>query len=269
MRHPMPPQHATYGERIDSELPTSLAATDRCMPRYWIPAHIRVCAFAGCSIVLDLRNNRYMGIGAEEAQALRRTAVNVREACWSSDVLDFTGSGTGQDVIDSLVSSGLLVCAVAAEDIIPTYRIIKLDETFRSIGHELETKRCSLSIEHSVALLKAYAWVRHALRYRSPYAIAKQISQLREPGAVFDLERAISLVTVFRRLRPYAFGVKERCLLHALVLIRFLAFFSVFPAWVIGVRASPWGAHSWVQYDSVLFDCKPEDVCEYSPILVV
>jgi hypothetical protein len=44
---------------------------------------------------------------------------------------------------------------------------------------------------------------------------------------------------------------------------------ALFPTWVIGVRARPWGAHAWVQQDKLLLDANPEQVCEYTPILTV
>jgi len=85
----------------------------------------------------------------------------------------------------------------------------------------------------------------------------------------FPEQRAVELVCLFRRLRPLAFTAKDQCLFHALALVRFLAFYSVFPVWVVGVRTRPWAAHSWVQQGTLLLDSNPEHVCEYTPILSV
>jgi hypothetical protein len=87
--------------------------------------------------------------------------------------------------------------------------------------------------------------------------------------SAFDEQRAVELVGIFRRLRPHTFAARDRCLFHSLALVRFMARHDVFPTWVIGVRAKPWGAHAWVQQGKLLLDANPEQVCEYTPILTV
>ena len=77
------------------------------------------------------------------------------------------------------------------------------------------------------------------------------------------------MVDIFRRLRPFAFAVEGRCLLHALTLMRFLGKYQLHPEWVIGVTTQPWGAHSWVQWEHYLLDSNPEKVCGYTPIMMV
>ena len=91
----------------------------------------------------------------------------------------------------------------------------------------------------------------------------------RAAAGAFDEQRAVELVGLFRRLRPHTFAARDRCLFHSLALVRFTARHGVFPTWVIGVRAKPWGAHAWVQQGKLLLDANPEQVCEYTPILTV
>jgi hypothetical protein len=65
------------------------------------------------------------------------------------------------------------------------------------------------------------------------------------------------------------FAAEGRCLLHALTLVKFLNRCGFYPDWVIGVTTQPWAAHSWVQWGSFLLDTTPENVCHYTPIMVV
>ena len=65
---------------------------------------------------------------------------------------------------------------------------------------------------------------------------------------------------MFRRLRPYAFAAKDQCLFHALALLKFLAYYNIFPTWVIAVRPTPWAAHSWLQLGNHVLDCNPEEI---------
>ena len=125
--------------------------------------------------------------------------------------------------------------------------------------------------QHIASFLAALAWTRRALRSRSLYSIACEVRDRKAAaaGGDFDEGRAVELVGIFRRLRPHTFAARDRCLFHSLALVRFMARHDVFPTWVIGVRAKPWGAHAWVQQDKLLLDANPEQVCEYTPILTV
>jgi len=58
--------------------------------------------------------------------------------------------------------------------------------------------------------------------------------KLKHADAAFDVQKTIELVCVFRRLRCYFVVLRERCLLHSLVLTNFLACYGIFPTFVIG-----------------------------------
>jgi hypothetical protein len=54
-----------------------------------------------------------------------------------------------------------------------------------------------------------------------------------------------------------------------LALLEFLARYEVLPRWVFGVRARPFVAHCWVQYEDIVFNDTVEHVASYTPIMVV
>jgi hypothetical protein len=208
--------------------------------RYWIPAHVRVCPLLASTILLDLKRNRYYGIGTKETRALSTLALNWNEA------------NGGATPIEQLAGAAL-----------------DLTGTLTSAGHELN-RSTPLRLTHIATFLAALAWTRRALRSRTLYSIACELRDDKAAaGGSFDEQQALELVGVFRRLRPHTFAARDRCLFHSLALVRFLARHAVFPTWVIGVRARPWGAHAWVQHDKLLLDANPEQVCEYAPILTV
>ncbi len=43
---------------------------------YWLPSHVRACSTATGTVLLDLRRNRYFGVGRKETTALRALAGN-------------------------------------------------------------------------------------------------------------------------------------------------------------------------------------------------
>src|SRR5262249_26820255 len=55
---------------------------------------------------------------------------------------------------------------------------------------------------------------------------------------------------VFARLRPW-YPHSYWCLLEALALLEFLARAHVFPDWIFGVQAQPFGAHCWLEADGL------------------
>jgi hypothetical protein len=239
------------------------------LPRYWIPSHVRVCPLLASTILLDLKGNRYFGIGTRETRALSTLALNWNEASGGGSEIEPLAPDAAIAMADALIDAGLL-SRDAPPDRATFYGAPPdLSGALTSAGHEL-SRETSLRLAHVAAFLGALAWTRRALRSRSLYAIACEVRDRKiAAGTAFDAQRAIELVGIFRRLRPHMFAARDRCLFHSLALVRFMSRHGVFPTWVIGVRAKPWGAHAWVQQDKLLLDANSEHVCEYTPILTV
>jgi hypothetical protein len=239
------------------------------MQQYWIPAHVRVCPMLASTILLDLKRNRYFGIGTKETRALSTLALNWNEANGSAAAVERLAPEVAIDMADALVEAGLLSRDVPAERATFGGAPVDLSGVLTSAGHEL-SRSSPLRLSHVASFIAALAWTRRALRSRTLYSIACEIRERKvAAGGSFDEFRAIELVGIFRRLRPHTFAARDRCLFHSLALVRFMSRHAMFPTWVIGVRARPWGAHAWVQQGKLLLDANPEQVCEYTPILTV
>ncbi len=237
--------------------------------RYWIPPHVRVCPLLASTILLDLERNRYYGIGTQETRALSTLAVNWNEANGTPTAVEQLAPDAAIAMADALINAGLLSRDAPADRTAFGAGTLDLSGALTSAGHQLN-RRSSLRLAHVASFLGALAWTRQALRSRTLYSIACEIRDRKVAAdGAFDELRAVELVGIFRRLRPHTFAARDRCLFHSLALVRFLARHAVFPTWVIGVRARPWGAHAWVQQGSLLLDASPEQVCEYTPILTV
>lgn len=249
--------------------PAPSADLDPLLREYFLPPHVRVCKTATGAVVLDLKRNRYFSVGKKEAYTL--CALGPDSSREAGDIMDSQEALTSQAVkrvADHLVKVGLLDAQASTDPPIAPGEI-ELNGQLTSIGHEIN-RSTRMNLGHACNFLRACTWARRAIRSRTLYCVAGEISagKCRQPGS-FDTQRAVELVCIFRRLRPFAFTAKDQCLFHALALTRFLSFYQVFPTWVIGVRARPWAAHSWVQQGSLLLDSNPEHVCDYTPILTV
>jgi hypothetical protein len=239
--------------------------------QYWMPPHVRACPTTTGAVVLDLKRNRYFGVGRNETRALFTLELDWSKANLNAASLPEPLSlDAATRIAEDLVEAGLLSRnAPTPTDDVLTPGTIDLGGTLTSVGHQIN-RSVTIRFSHAINFFRACAWAKHAVRSRTLYSVACQVSSNKSRRQEsFDMERAIELACIFRRLRPFTFTAKEQCLFHALALVKFLSCYQVFPTWVIGVRARPWAAHSWVQEGSLLLDSNPEHVCEYMPILTV
>ncbi len=236
---------------------------------YWMPPHTRACVTATGAILLDLKRNRYFGLGYREARSLSTLASNWSVASTTCGcVLEPMLPDDAARLADALIKAGFLTPVAPTE---PGPRFTSLDSsgTLTSVGYELATA-AHLHLRHLVDFLRACIWAKRAVDSRLLYSIACEVAEGKANAThEVELEHTIELVCVFRRLRPYAFAAKDQCLFHALALLKFLSHYNIYPTWVIAVRPTPWAAHSWLQLGSHVLDCNPEEISGYTPILAI
>jgi hypothetical protein len=238
--------------------------------RYWLANLVFVAPTRNGAIILDLSRNRYLGVGQNETRALEQVVEDwpVRSVNLKKPPNRYIANS---ELIDSLSSIGLIRLGTHEPCAIPKTSIC-LDGELIAIGDEIDAT-ANVCIGHVLVFLYALISSSLALRFRSISSIIQHIHARRATAARigndFDWRRATELVSIFRRIRPYAFVAGGNCLLHALTLVRFLAHYDEFPQLVLGVKVDPWGAHSWVQHGNFLLDTNPEKVCGFTAILAV
>jgi hypothetical protein len=237
------------------------------MADYWIPPHIRMCVTMTGTIILDLQRSRYLGVGIEVTRALLALdAFNGRRNAFISAPPAPMTRESAESMAEILIGDGLLG-TVPKVDLLPAPRMQLLGVLEGGVHHARATS--SIKGEDVMRFLRACWWARNAIRSRTLYSVACEFASLKfrsiEQFGAGDEDP----VTKFQYLRPFAFASRNHCLFHALTLMRYLTYYRCFPTWVIGVRARPWGAHSWVQFGNVPLDTSPERVGEYTPILAV
>lgn len=237
--------------------------------QYWVPSHVRACVTATGAVLLDLQRNRYYAVGLKEVSSLATLALNWSAASTHRDNSQVQLSlPEATRIADALVREGLLTAESPSD---PPFRSVAIDmhAALTSGGYDAP-RRISLRPHHIIRFLRACLWARRAVRSQRLYTIACELSAAKAPAhSAGDVQRAIELVAVFRRLRPYRFAARDQCLFHALALVKFLAHYDTFPIWVIAVRSRPWGAHSWVQMGDLVLDANPEEISGFTPILAI
>jgi hypothetical protein len=219
-------------------------------------------------VFLDLMRNRYSGLMRSDALRLSKYVDGIPMVdTWLGE---FPESNTKDAaLLDSLLTAGVLTrTPTGIREIVSTP--VPLNGALTSIGDEIAGNAnvnlwqigvFLIYLISSAASLRLLP-LRHVVRV----VHRKRLAALAK-GYKFNLSRAADLVATFRGIRPYFFLPKDKCLLHALTLTRYLAHHGEFPVWVLGVKTDPWAAHSWVQQGDFLLDCNPEKVCHLEQIL--
>lgn len=252
-----------------------------------IPAHVHVCVTQDGSVLLDLKQDKYFGMGRTETLLLAAIVPEWPKPVWGDGpcgVQESEAKAGALSLCELLVSNRLLLRDVdegsplaGCRREVPRVRgTVELRRDMRgewiSVGDELEVAS-TVGWRDVFNFLWAYLWVRGSLALRPFAATVKSMRLLkarrRNDRHARHCHRVAALVDVFRRVRPFVFAAEGRCLLHALTLVKFLSRYDFHPEWMIGVTTQPWGAHSWVQWGSFLLDTNPEKVCAYVPILTV
>jgi Transglutaminase-like superfamily len=246
----------------------------RSEERFDIAPDVHVCVTGTGSVILDLKRDKYLGLGREETELLVDAVLGWPRPVWQRSVCHDSNAASQatNNLCESLLTEGVLQRSVepARPAAVPTLGDMKGE--WVSIGDELEV-RGTVKLRHIANFLAAYLWARYSLA-RRPFCmvVAEVRLQKRHIECVIDEQLILhvsGMVDVFRRLRPFVFAPEGHCLLHALTLVRFLSKYQLHPEWVIGVTTQPWGAHSWVQWGNYLLDSNPEKVCAYTPIMSV
>jgi hypothetical protein len=269
------------------------------MSFYDIAPHVHVCVTGDGSVLLDLKRDKYLGLGRQETERVAAVVNAWPRPTWDArDGEDCAGRGESTpadgaagwrrgnaqvndalideagtwDLCRSLAADGLLIRNEGGSALTTPRPVRDMRTEWISIGDELEVAS-EIMIAHVMNFLKAYARARFSLAWR-PFATTVEAARARKSQreTEFDPTHVLQMaatVGIFRRLRPLVFAAEDRCLLHALTLINFLALYRLYPEWVIGVATQPWGAHSWVEWGNFLLDSNPEKVCRFTPILVV
>ncbi|MBY0566523.1 MAG: lasso peptide biosynthesis B2 protein [Hyphomonadaceae bacterium] len=205
---------------------------------YTLTPNVRACVDQSVVVFLDLRNDRYLSVDLHRAPAI----VGVCQ-------------GAGPNAAASLVARGLI-------EVTPAYSrdgaglIASTDPNyFRS---------CRVSLSDVVAMLDACVRASMTVRARRLDRAFRTFARRKRLAKSATIELA-EIVGRFERLRPW-YPRARVCLFDSLALMNFLLTFGQKPEIVMGVRATPFAAHCWVESGGVCLNDAAETCRSYTPI---
>jgi Transglutaminase-like superfamily len=250
---------------------------DRSFPTlpFTLASHVHVCVTGDGSVLLDLKRDKYLGLGKRDTELLAAAIGSWPKPQWDRTETQSTSDSAvayTDELCRSLAADGLLISGVSDGARAAGEPLTDMKREWMSVGDELEVES-KVTLKHVANFVVAFLWARSSLAWR-PFSVtveAMRVDKARRGGGIDpnEMVKMAALVGVFRQLRPLVFAAEGRCLLHALTLTRFLNRYGFYPEWVIGVATQPWAAHAWVQCGNFLLDTNPEKVCRYTPILVI
>lgn len=239
------------------------------MARYGLARHVFVCADEEYVVVLDVKQDRYFTL-----EGAKTAALTPLVAGWPAmSAVDGSGDGAGltaDEAAAPLLRQGwLLELPAPSKEATP----VRLTSAQTELLADATTDSVPIGVRAVANFVFASVFAKLALRFsrfeKSIRRVAARRAAHADADGSVDIARARQLVDIFGRLRVFLFSHREECLHDSLALLEFLARYDVLPRWAFGVRARPFVAHCWVQFDDMVFNDTVEHVTSYTPIMVV
>jgi hypothetical protein len=219
-------------------------------------------------VLLDLRRGKYVGIGNNDLEDLRRVVSD-----WQMDSAGLREAEPSDRAIASaehLVALELLtrdvnqVRTCAQSNVVPA----------REVAFNDATKRLPrIRLHHVIRFAGSFLFAIRRLKRQSLDNTIAHLTSLKAHcmagDPILDLQSVRELVGVYQYIRPFVFTAKDKCLLDSLVLMRFLLGYRVPATLIIGARTQPFAAHSWVQHEAMALNETVEKTRAYAPIVSV
>jgi hypothetical protein len=236
---------------------------------YWIARDVHVCLTRDGAVWLDTKKDRYSGI-SHAAFHLLRPMLHVREPADSICQGNSRVEGEAEpDIAQQLLGMGLLTrdSRIGKPFSPPTVSVSQFEEAFCA-----DAGSARVGARHLCAFLHACAATLISLRVRSLHCAldrARRVKAAGQKSGQQSSELAHELMHIFTQLRTYVYTARRACLYDSLAAFDFLAHYGVFPDLIIGVRASPFSAHCWLQHRDAVLNGRPAYCADFVPILVI
>ena len=228
---------------------------------YALSKHVHACETGGVLIFLDLQRDQYFSLDRNASELLAPLLSGTREDIEG----DEEHQRTLRRTVDLLMAQRLLSLnsgpvgqALPVGWVRPTESLVQA--RYRSLSNIPPT--------WFIDFLYAAVLAAGKLRWWSIARIVESIRVRRPEHAGVDPEKVADLMSAFVTLRPL-FPKSYVCLFDSLASLELLARHNCFPQWVFAVKASPFGAHCWLQDGELVLNDSAEHVSAYTPIMVV
>ncbi len=235
------------------------------MDSYLIPSHVYLCKTPDGIVFLNLRDDKYIGIGGVELPYLHQLIPG-----WPFDQVTAAPPAIQPRICQmaaELHRAGLLTTDRATGK---TVQPVTLQKAESSIFEQPSLADPHVSPALLARIACAAILVSAILKFRSLESAINRIRARHGRATLPDgpaTASTIMLTRKFFQLRPLLYSSRDRCLFDCLVLHEFLSGFGNIPTLVLGVTTFPFKAHCWLQSGPLVLTDHCETTRGYTPIL--
>jgi hypothetical protein len=234
---------------------------------YFLSKHVFICSADDFVFILDLRQDKYFALDAVKSRSLSAWVAGWPICGGEGATLRTQGAALARRLLDKGILSMEAASGKSATPVSLATAVTQLPDQ--------ESSRIHIVRQVLPACVFVMTWLVACVQFRC-YRLERLIETitakrcaLRDEARLFDYSRAQRLLRVARRLRPFLLTSRDGCLFESFVLVKFLAVYGLYPCWVFGIRASPFGAHCWIQHDGTVLNDTVEHIKRLTPILLV
>jgi hypothetical protein len=236
-------------------------------PACFLSGHAYIREFDGGAIILDLRNDTYVGVDAQYLSDLRTRIGNWPHSSRSNREEERHDISTSDSLIAELLTRGILTTSRT-----PTQPTPAMSPTTALTAASVGLARRRIPLIHVVQFSVALLVVALCLKLNG---LASLVDWLRrhqssiQRGHSVTRDNTVARLASFLWLRTWCYTAQRRCLFDSLVLSVYLTRGTVPCTFVIGVATKPFVAHAWVQIAGSVLNDTVEHVQDFAPILSV
>lgn len=212
------------------------------------------CRAGNHVIFLDQDSGRYFSLPSALGETFERSLVRPDEA-----------GAAASPLLERLMTLGVL-CAQAPR---PSLATKTLQPAASNVGEHIDGPGA-----WPYALQAIWYQLRAArdLKRRPLRSIvdeARLVKDLMRTRSINDLTNEAAKAIMSFNSTGLALSAVDNCLVRSLALFRMLATFDIHPDLAIGVTASPFAAHAWLQIGDVVLNDSVDRVRRFVPILII
>jgi hypothetical protein len=234
------------------------------MASCFLARHVYASVNEDGAVLLDLRADRYLGLDRVQSAVLGQCVEDwpCRGGTGDADPRE------AEAFTKALLEQGILTTREHCGRSAAPPRVPRVEAQLYEWD---STEPRNISAADVGAFIVAFTGAMTTLHGQPLEQIVRRVEQRKRTSACEapDSSALRDLTGTFRALRPFFYSARERCVLDSLVLLEFLAKRNLYPVWVIGVKANPFSAHSWVQTEHYVLNGAAGYVRAFAPILVV
>lgn len=230
------------------------------MQSYWLNPRVHFCTCDNALIFLDVARDIYFRLTGKQREWFELLCRARDPGDLPEEAGAFAERLLARDVLTRDPAGGKSLTAASFAP--PSACLSKLASTAEP------SRILKTALALSVAAVSSWCVERSGTFENVVNSVTRWKQDIRPTGSA-SLEHVLELAARFHAMTPYFFSIRDACRYRSIVLVKYLTLFGIAPDWVFGVRLCPFGAHCWVEYQSVILNDDTDTVCEFRPIMSV